>query len=307
MGLLDSLFGSKPSVPTLPQLNLGQEAGKAIAATQANLPAAEKLVSAENLFSQQQIDQMLNAEIPGYSNIKGQVSSNIQSELQGQIPPDVQAAIQNSAAAKSLGSGTAGSGFSKDLVARDLGLTSLQLTDKGLLSAESWIAQAASIYEPSMASVKSYAITPEQQASFDVEERNAQWERNWLSSQISAMPDPVLNSIYQGIHQAGMAAIGAFSGGRGGGGGGSSQVVDPYAAGSLPQGNLPTTLNWDPNVSNPFGEDFNFGAQVSGADAALASLDTSMSDEFGGGNNVNISTAWGQPSMGDQLAGLWGP
>ena len=185
-----ALFGSKPSVPQLKQLDLGAEQGKAISNNQANLPAAEKLVGSANLFSQEQVTQMLNQMIPNYSDIQKSISSNISQEVAGQIPTDVSEAVGRASAARSLGTGTAGSGMAKDLVARDLGLTSLDLTQRGLSSAESWTKTMASLYEPSMINLSSMFITPGQQASFDVEERNAQFERNWLQNQINAMPDP---------------------------------------------------------------------------------------------------------------------
>src|SRR5271169_1854131 len=187
---LSSLFGSKPSVPQLPVLNLGTEQGKAIASNQANLPAAENLVAQSNVFSQNQISSMLQAIIPGYNSLTSTASSNIESMLKGEIPSDVSGAVQDSAAARSLGLGIGGRGGSRDLVARDLGLTSLDITQKGLSSAESWISMMDKMYQPSQINVSSMFVTPQQTAAFDTQQQELQFQRDWMQNQISAMPDP---------------------------------------------------------------------------------------------------------------------
>jgi len=199
---LDTLVGAKPVVPTLPPLDLGTEAGKAIAANQKNLPGAEKLVGAANQFSIDQITKMLESVVPGYSKMVGSATANIASELKGEIPTDVAGQVQNSAAARALGGGFAGSGMHGDLVARDLGLTSLALTDRGLSSFENWTKTAASLYEPSMLNVGSMFVSPQQQASFDVEERNSQFQRDWMKSQIDAMPAPWAEDLKQFVYRA---------------------------------------------------------------------------------------------------------
>lgn len=227
MGLLQGVFGSKPTVPSLPPLTLEQEQQKAIAGNLAATPQAEQLVGAANQFSREQVNQMLRAVIPNYDQITQNISGNIASETAGQLPKDVQDAIQNSAAARSLGTGTGGGGMGRNLVARDLGLTSLQLTQQGLSSAESWLRTANAMYAPSMLNLTSMFVSPEQQAAFDVQERNYQFQREWMKSQVAAMPDPVLAGINQEIYGLMLAYVGGGGGGGysgykgfGGGGGG---------------------------------------------------------------------------------------
>lgn len=227
----DQFFGSKPKVPTLPTLNLGTEQQKSIAANQAALPGAEALVGKSNQFSIDQINKMLEQAIPGYSNIAKTISSNIASEVSGQIPSDVQQQLQDSTAAQALAGGYGGSGAHGNLVARDLGLTSLNLTQQGLSSMESWTKTAASIYEPSMISVGSMFITPQQQASFDVSQNEAQFQRQWMQNQISAMPAPWSADLHQTVAEV----LSAYGGGgtqgnpymsAGGAGGGGFGGID---------------------------------------------------------------------------------
>jgi hypothetical protein len=218
-GLIDILNApSKPDVPVINRLELGSEAGKAIKSNLTNLSKSEELVGKANLFSEQQITDMLNRSIPGYSAMSGKAASNISSELSGEIPQDVQDAIQNNAAAKALGGGFSGGGMHGNLVARDLGLTSLDLTQKGLNSFESWTKTAASLYEPSMMSVSSMFVTPEQMYKADNEQNLIQANQQWMQNQISAMSDPTLTAISGFLGGAGKGMVGGSSGDGGDGG-----------------------------------------------------------------------------------------
>lgn len=69
---------------------------------------------------------------PGLAQSNAQASQNIMSELQGELPPDVIAAIQDEAARFGLTSGMPGSDLARRKGARNLGLTSLGLTQRGL-------------------------------------------------------------------------------------------------------------------------------------------------------------------------------
>lgn len=158
---------------------------------------------------------MLAASIPGYANIKSSIANNIGSMVRGEIPQSVQDQVQLNDAAKAIGGGFAGSGMHSDLVARDLGLTSLNLTQQGLSSAESWM-KTIEAGSPIM-NVASMFITPGQQ--FDATMKNAEnaWGVQWMKNQISAMGDPLMTSIGSFLGSIGDAAASFWSGGMIGG------------------------------------------------------------------------------------------
>lgn len=214
---LQDLFGSKPNVPAAPIVNLGDSQKNAIANNTAALPADEALVSKSNQFSQQQITQMLQSIIPGYSGMVTTASGNISDELAGKVPSDVSSAVQNSDAARALGGGYAGSGAHGNLVARDLGLTSLDLTQKGLSSFEDWTKMSDSLYQPSQMNVSSMFVTPGQE--YQAEETNAtnKFQTQWMSNQIAAEPDPetvgLFNLATSVVGGAAKSAGGASGGG----------------------------------------------------------------------------------------------
>lgn len=224
------LLGTKPVVPTLPGLDLSTEQQKALQANIKAIPGAEQIASQVDLFNQQQIDKMLENVIPNYKSITGSISQNIAALSAGQIPTDVSEAVQRSDAAKSLVGGYGGTEAMRNLTARDLGLTSLDLTQRGLASAESWMKTASSIYAPGQFNVSSMFVTPGQMASFDVEERNAQFQQQWMKNQIAAQPAMWAQDFKEAVE----AAISLYGG------------AEPQHAGTMPvQGsNLGGFTNW---------------------------------------------------------------
>ena len=215
--------GNKPSVPNAPTVDLAAQQQQAIASNQASLPQAEALTGQANLFNQQQITQMLNSVIPNYSGISQSSSANIEAMLKGQIPnADVQSQELGSVA-KSFSGGFGGSGMQGNLVARDLGISQLNLSQQGLNSAQSWISSMAKMYEPGMGNVQSMFITPQQQAAQANQNANNTFQQQWMSNQISAMPNPqmtALSGLLGGVGSSmtgGLGGLGAAAGGAGGG------------------------------------------------------------------------------------------
>jgi hypothetical protein len=223
---------SSPTVPRLPSITLPQQQGQAIAANTASLPASETMASGANLFNEQQIQSMLKLEFPNMASATGNISSNIASETAGQLPADVSQAVWDSGAAKALGLGVGGSGAGADLVAKDLGLTSLQLTEQGLSDAEGWMKTSASLFEPSMVTAQSMFISPEQQYQATNQQNEQQWNVKWLGNQIAAQGNPLMGALGGLLGSAGDAAASFFTGGLasgalgGGGGGGDTSAYD---------------------------------------------------------------------------------
>src|SRR5688500_17525842 len=94
IGMALNSFGRKPVIPDLPQINPAQVQAEAIAANQAALPAAQQLATGVNTFNVQQrlsmLQQALGAVAPGSLE---KVGANINSQLRGEINPDVASQI----------------------------------------------------------------------------------------------------------------------------------------------------------------------------------------------------------------------
>jgi hypothetical protein len=267
----------------LPQLNLSDETQKALAANIAAIPGTEQIATKVDLFNQQQVDKMLSSVIPNYKAITGQIGQNLAALNAGQVPTDVSQAVQRSDAAAAIGGGFAGTGEARNLSARDLGLTSLDLTQKGLASTESWMKTAASLYQPGSFNVSSMFVTPGQQASFDVEERNAQFQQQWMQNQISAMPAMWAQDFKEAVEQT----LSVYSG------------TGAQRAGQVPQSNIGSgTPNNFSGGTTDFSQPYSPGAGEGGA--GFDSEQTALSDYAAGGG---MDTGGGGGGGGG-LAGL---
>ncbi len=214
----------RPEVPKFNKIDAGAEQSKAISNNLKNLPGAENLASQTSTFNQEQIQKMLEAAIPNYQALVSGVSGNIESMVRGDIPKDVQNMLQMKGAGQALAGGYTGTGMAHNLEARDLGLTSLDLIQKGISTAGQWLQQMNSIYAPGTMNVTSMFLTPEQQISHDVSERDKKWDVAWLRNQIKAQPGPVASAfagLFDNIEQIGRSVLTSYAGGAMGGGGGA--------------------------------------------------------------------------------------
>jgi hypothetical protein len=180
----DKVFGTKPKTADYVPTDLGAEAKKA---TQSNLANSED------------IKALLEKLLPGYGEMVSQGSKNTLSLLRGEIPKDVQDAVQRSAAYKSFRGGTAGSGMSKGLVARDLGLTSLDLTGRGENSAQRW----AGIVEGSAAP---YMVTAKDQAEMTTRNNLYKQAVEQFRYNVDASADPSAQGLFNTIATIGGTA-----------------------------------------------------------------------------------------------------
>ena len=229
MGFLGDLFGSKPTVPTWNNISLDQSQTQAVGANQASLGSIENLATGVNTFNQQQLTELMNNIMPGFSGMASTASKNISDELSGKIPTDVSQAIQSSDAAKALTGGFGGSGLAGNLTAKDLGLTSLDLTNQGLSSLESWSGQIDKMFAPGEFNVSSMFISPQDEFTSTMQNQEQEMQQQWMTNQVAAMGDPVTQGLWNmgtsmlggmgKIASQGVAGAASSGGGESGGGG----------------------------------------------------------------------------------------
>ena len=119
-------------IAATPELDFAKVNNQVVAGSQAALPGAQKFVSQVNRGSMADINSVLESAIPGYSPMQKSRSDAVASMLRGELPSDVVGNVYRHSAAAALGGGYAGSPAGRNLTARDLGLTSLDLIGKGL-------------------------------------------------------------------------------------------------------------------------------------------------------------------------------
>ena len=225
-------FGERLQVPTLPSMEQILRGGTA--ANVANLPDLQKLASQTNVFNQAEITRMLESTTPGLLGGIKSATTNAASLARGEIPEDVQRAIQSSTAARSAGGGFGGSVLGRNLTARDLGLTSLDLTGQGQSRLMNLGAFSRNLF-PTF-DYSTMFFSPAQMLDYTY----SSFQRNLLAAKSAAAPDPVA----RGRADQEMALFGMIMSAYGGGAGytgakyGGGSVGSSAGGGSDYQGYL---------------------------------------------------------------------
>ena len=151
-----SAYGTKPVVPS--PINT---AGQTIGGNIGNLGALYGLAGPVNQFQAKQAGGQIAANLPGYYDMLGKSSQNIQQMLSGQVPSDVITQLTQQAAERgtSIGLGVGGPNTNAALL-RSLGLTSLQMQQQGEQELSGAIQRTP---QPGLFNPMSMMVTPEQQ------------------------------------------------------------------------------------------------------------------------------------------------
>lgn len=208
------VFGTKPGVAEFLETDAITEAGKAARGNLANMP---------------DIMAFLESVLPGYKEMLSTGSKSTLSLLRGELPKDVQSAVQRNSAFKSLMNGFAGSGMSRALEARDIGRTSLDMMNLGQNSAMKWAGLA-------QAGVSPFITTAP-----------AQTENTWRNSlykqateqhkmNVLAAPDPGAAGLFNIRTALGMQALSFGMGSIAGAGGGAPANTGGASSGAMSAG-----------------------------------------------------------------------
>ncbi len=267
--ILSDVFGSKPAVAPYIPTDFQAEQKKALGE---DISAFPDITQLGDLYQQYMLAD-LNKALPGFSNLLASGGKTSQEMLdaaapllRGEIPQDVQDQVYRSTAYQSLMSGTAGSGMSKALTARDLGLTSLgleqqgaQLATEGGNAAQRW----AGLAEGTMLNPSSMLITPQQQAALTMQNNLYKQRTQQLANNTAAAPDPVAKGISDTI----INLVGAYLGKGGGGGGTAPNYSAAQSSGLTGQtGDYGGGIGYTP-TSSQYGQNLGYNMPTSANDS----------------------------------------
>ena len=172
MGLIGGLIQKRPNVPEFKPVDAQAEQIKAISGNQAALAKASELASGVNSANQDALLESLKKAIPGYEKISANASKLVEDYTAPGIPKDIQDLIRRKSTARALEGGFGGSQAATNLELRNLGLTGLELAGKKLGAAESWLGFARQNIMAPQFDVSSMFLSPQQQISLAVGERD---------------------------------------------------------------------------------------------------------------------------------------
>lgn len=186
LSMIGGLLEEQPKVPQFIPINTTKEQGKAVAGNVENFSAISNLAGQANMFNQEQLNKMLEMAVPGYQSMVSGIGGRIKEMLSGELPKEISDNIGRNAAYKSLTGGFGGSGMSRNLVARDLGFSTLDLIGKGIDAGSRWIATARQSTVAPQFDVSSMFITPAQRIAVTEFNRTGQFQRDWMDNQLDA-------------------------------------------------------------------------------------------------------------------------
>ena len=249
MGLLSSIFGKRPKVPPFEPVSIDEAQLDAIEGNIAATGPAASLAQYQQSADQEVLEQGIRKAFPKYDEYVSGTQNVIQQLMSGEVPEQVRQQVQNTRAAMGVARGGAGSQRLQFSTARDLGLTSLDLTMRGLQTGSQFFQQQRNLGMAQPMSVTSMFQTPAARLAHTTSERSMEFQRNLMHEKIQAAPNP----IYQGLFKIGMQAAGAYFGGA------SGAVGSTAASGLAPEMNAWEAQQLGPGAGGGMGAGFGEG------------------------------------------------
>jgi hypothetical protein len=210
--LIEGAMGAiptKPDVPSQPFVNPGDVQQSITQGNQAVLGDLQSLGREVDAYQLQQRAKALGT-IPGYANITEGGSNLLQSQLAGQLSPDVASAVGRRSNARSVAGGYGGSGMADFADLRNYGLTSMDVQRQGQAAAPGWLGTLANLQLPPEFNVQSGFVTPAQGLAVQQFNEESRYGQQWLQNQLDSLPDPYTAQLASDL--GGMADYGASMG-----------------------------------------------------------------------------------------------
>lgn len=213
-------YGKKPVIPKLAEIDPNKVQGDTLAGNAAILPGAAQLAGQYNKLNADNLRALFEQQLPGQY---GLAQENTLSLLKGQVPQDVQDALQRTVAARAIGGGYGGTGMASFDQLRHFGISSLKAQEQGLAQFD----KLQSMF-PRLDIAQTMFFTPQQRLAFAFQDRAAHFSRDLLAAQVKAAPNPADAALAEGLdndfaafRSAMFSYLGGGMGGMGGGGAGA--------------------------------------------------------------------------------------
>jgi len=226
LGIGGSLLKKKPKIPKYKPVNQQAEQEAAIAANMASFGKASELADMTAQADQDRLDSILARTLPNYRELISGAGSAVQDMIAGRLPNQDQQMLMRRSAERGAGLGIANTGAGRNLTARDLGLSSLQMTQAGLGAFNQLSSNVRGNFTVNPMSAASMYVSPSQRIANSMQENQMRY-----NALVAKRQSDAANS-FQSRLGAGLSGIGgmmmgsAMMGGGGafgatGGGGGA--------------------------------------------------------------------------------------
>ena len=162
LGLAGSLMKKKPKIPTYKKVNQTQEQEAGIAANLASFSQANQLADQTTAADQDRLESVLSRTMPNYKDMLSGAGQAVQNMIAGNLPTADQQMLMRQSAERGGTLGISGSGAGRNLTARDLGLSSLQMTQAGLGAFNQLSSNVRQNYTANPMSTSAMYVSPQQ-------------------------------------------------------------------------------------------------------------------------------------------------
>lgn len=225
--------GDNPDKLDLININPTQVQQRTIAGNLLNAQGAFDLANLANTFSTEQLLKQLETMLPGFGQMRDQITGILGSKLKGEIPRDVRNLLDRDLAEQGIALGTSGSGFERNSGVFGRLLTSYGIQNEGVSQAGQWLRSMPQA--PTMDFSKMF-WTPQQAWENEFRQAQANKPIEWLNNQIDALPSSIERAAAGFLDWAattGTSVLSMYTGGAmgGGGGGGMSSMLGGMGGG----------------------------------------------------------------------------
>ena len=225
LGAAGSLLSKGPKIPTYEKVDQATEQGAAISSNLASFDKSRQLAEQTSAADQEILMANLERAMPGYGSLIGGAGGAIGSMIAGRLPIADQFMKMRQSAEGGVTGGISGSQAGRNLVARDLGLSQMDLMQRGVQMLNPLLSTVRSTAVANPMGVGASFITPQQWTQNAISENRFGYSAAVGKAQADAAGDP-MNQLAKFTSGAGGMAVGAhysplnqlISGGKGGSG-----------------------------------------------------------------------------------------
>ena len=176
LGIGGSLLKKKPKIPSYKPVNQQAEQEAAIAGNLASFGKASELADMTAQADQDRLDSILARTLPNYRELISGAGSAVQDMIAGRLPNQDQQMLMRRSAERGAGLGIANTGAGRNLTARDLGLSSLQMTQAGLGAFNQLSSNVRGNFTVNPMSTTSMYVSPAQRISNAIQENQFRYQ-----------------------------------------------------------------------------------------------------------------------------------
>ena len=218
VGLASSLLKKGPKIPKYKKVDQDAEQKAAIAGNLASFDNAKELADKTTMADQERLESIISRTLPDYRNMLSGAGGAISNMIAGNLPMADQGMIMRQAAERGGAMGLGGSQAGRNLTARDLGLSQMQMIGQGLNAFNSFSSNLRQNYTVNPMSQASMYMTPQQRIGNAMSENRFAYTAAVGKAQSDAANNPMNRALNFASGAAGM-----YLGGGGFGGGGQQQ------------------------------------------------------------------------------------